>query len=159
MPIVLFRVDERLVHGQVVVGWGSQLRPNQYVVVDADLAKSQWEQELYALGVPGGIQVEFSTPGEAREELVSWRESERRTILLTRDLDTLLELARGGTLQGESLNLGGLHLRKGREEILPYLFLDQSDKDTLRSLAEEGLRISAQDLPGSPKVTLESLLD
>ena len=43
-------------------------------------------------------------------------------------------------------------------EVLPYLFLDESDRVTLRELAKEGLEILAQDLPGSPKVTLEALL-
>ncbi len=70
----------------------------------------------------------------------------------------MLELARGGMLEGEVLNLGGLHLEEGREEVLPYLFLDASDRVALRELAEEGVRISAQDLPGSPRITLESLL-
>jgi PTS system mannose-specific IIB component/fructoselysine and glucoselysine-specific PTS system IIB component len=158
MPIVLYRVDERLIHGQVVVGWGSKLRPGRYLVVDGVLAQSEWEQDLYVLGVPEGILVEFLAPEEATERLATFQESDLRTILLTRDLDTILDLARGGGLEGESLNLGGLHLRKGREEVLPYLFLDLSDKDTLRSLAAEGLVISAQDLPGSPKVGLESLL-
>ena len=159
MPIVLFRVDERLIHGQVAGGWGSQLRPDRYPGVDKRVAQSEWEQELYVLGVPGGIEVEFTGPEVAREELPVWRESELRSILLTRDLDTLLEVARGGTIRGESVNLGGLHSRKGREEVLPYLFLDDTDRDSLRSLAAEGVNISAQDLPGSPKVTLESLLD
>jgi PTS system mannose-specific IIB component/fructoselysine and glucoselysine-specific PTS system IIB component len=158
MAIVLYRVDERLIHGQVVVGWGSQLRPDRFLVVDTALATSEWEQELFTLGVPERTGVEFIAPGPAREELSGWRESELRSVLLTRDLATMLELARGRTLEGENMNLGGLHLRKGREEVLPYLFLDESDKVTLTELVKEGVIISAQDLPGSPKVTLESLL-
>ena len=158
MPIVLYRVDERLIHGQVVVGWGSQLRPDRYLVVDAAVAASEWEQELYELGVPEGTAVEFWAPEGARGMLSSWDESDLKTVLLTRDLDTFLELAKGGTLEGKALNVGGLHLREGREEILPYLFLDPSDRESLRSLEAEGLSISAQDLPGSPKVGLEGLL-
>jgi PTS system mannose-specific IIB component/fructoselysine and glucoselysine-specific PTS system IIB component len=158
MPIVLFRVDERLIHGQVVVGWGTQLRPDRYLVVDAPVAASEWEQELYTLGVPQGIGVEFVAPDQAREKLPAWRESKLRSVLLTRDLGSLLELARGGTLAGEDVNLGGLHLRKGREEALPYLFLDQADREILRELEAQGVEISAQDLPGSQKVTLEALL-
>ena len=38
MAIVLYRVDERLIHGQVVIGWGSQLQPSRYLVVDDALA-------------------------------------------------------------------------------------------------------------------------
>ncbi len=158
MPILLYRVDERLIHGQVVVGWGGQLRPDRYLVVDALLANSEWEQELYTLGVPERTDVAFVAPGPARKELPGWRESKLRSTLLTRDIPTMLELARGGTMKGESLNLGGLHLRKGRVEVLPYLFLDESDRATLEELEREGVEISAQDLPGSPKVTLGSLL-
>jgi len=158
MSILLFRVDERLIHGQVVVGWGSQLRPDRYLVVDTALANSEWEQELYTLGVPERVGVEFLAPGPGREALQGWRESDLRSVLLTRDLGTMLELARHGTLSGEEVNLGGLHHRKGREEILPYLFLDEADKQALRELEEEGLKISARNLPGSPKVTLKALL-
>ncbi len=66
-PSYSYRVDERLIHGQVVVGWGSQLRPDRYLVVDQLLATSEWEQELYTLGVPERIGVEFLAPGPARE--------------------------------------------------------------------------------------------
>jgi PTS system mannose-specific IIB component/fructoselysine and glucoselysine-specific PTS system IIB component len=158
MPIVLLRVDERLIHGQVVVGWGAHLRPDRYLVLDSALAESEWERELYILGVPEGVDVDFLTPVKARGELNAWRESGLRSVLLARDLDTVLELSKGGALKGESLNLGGLHLRAGREEVLPYLFLDPGDRETLRLLSEEGMEISAQDLPGSPKVSLKALL-
>jgi PTS system mannose-specific IIB component/fructoselysine and glucoselysine-specific PTS system IIB component len=158
MPIVLLRVDERLIHGQVVVGWGGQLRPDRYLVVDSALVANEWEQELHALGVPEGTSVEFLTPGEAREKLDDWRDSELRSLLLIRDLGTVLELCEGGRLAGETLNLGGLHLKTGREEVLPYLFLDESDRRKLILLSEEGMEISAQDLPGSSKVGLEALL-
>jgi mannose/fructose/N-acetylgalactosamine-specific phosphotransferase system component IIB len=59
MPIVLHRVDERLIHGQVVVGWGAQLHAARIVVVDDDIAASEWEQDLYCLGLPPEIAPEF----------------------------------------------------------------------------------------------------
>ena len=158
MAILLFRVDERLIHGQVVVGWGAQLRPDRYLVVDRDLAGSEWEQELYSLGVPERAEIGFFGPEEARSELSGWQESDLRSALLTRDLATMLELALGGLMEGEKVNLGGLHLRSGREEVLPYLFLDDADRKILVELANEGIEVSAQALPGSPKVSLESLL-
>jgi PTS system mannose-specific IIB component/fructoselysine and glucoselysine-specific PTS system IIB component len=97
MPIVLFRVDERLIHGQVVVGWGSQLRPDRYVVVDEALVASEWERELYALGVPEGTEALFVDLAVARESLEQWEASPLRTILLTRDLGTMAALAGGSS--------------------------------------------------------------
>ena len=158
MPIALYRVDERLIHGQVVVGWGSKLRPQRYVVVDEDLAGSPWEQELYELGVPESAQAHFMNPLEARELIPEWRTSPIPTVLLTRDIQTMLALARGGLLAGDEVNLGGLHAQQGREEVLPYLYLGGTDRDTLEALRDEGVRISARDLPGSPAVDLATLL-
>jgi mannose/fructose/N-acetylgalactosamine-specific phosphotransferase system component IIB len=60
MPIVLCRVDERLIHGQVVVGWGTNLHVRRIVVADDELADSAWEQELYRAGVPDEVRPSFS---------------------------------------------------------------------------------------------------
>jgi PTS system mannose-specific IIB component/fructoselysine and glucoselysine-specific PTS system IIB component len=158
MPILLFRVDERLIHGQVVVGWGAQLRPERYLVVDQALSTSEWERDLYVLSLPERIEAEFLDPLEARDELQGWTASEVRSILLTRDIQSMLALARGGRLQGEEVNLGGLHFQEGREEVLPYIFLSPEDRTALQELAAEGVKVSARNLPGSAKVLLDSLL-
>jgi PTS system mannose-specific IIB component/fructoselysine and glucoselysine-specific PTS system IIB component len=157
MPILLYRVDERLIHGQVVVGWGSKLHPDRYVVVDRTVAQSQWEQELYALGIPPGTEAIFCTAEEAGRQLDTWRESKLRTVLLTRDVETMLELAREDDLRGREVNLGGIHFRKGREEVLSYLYLDEQDREALRELAARGVHVSARDLPGSPEIDLDDL--
>jgi PTS system mannose-specific IIB component/fructoselysine and glucoselysine-specific PTS system IIB component len=158
MPIVLFRVDERLIPGQGVVGWGGQLRPDVFVVVDAGLAASEWEQELYRLGVPEGATAKFLSPETARHDLQPLRESPERTVILTRDVETMLALARRGNMEGESVNLGGIHSQAGREEVLPYLFLGGDDRSLLRELSAEGVVVTARDLPGSHEVSLDSLL-
>lgn len=158
MSVVLFRVDERLIHGQVVVGWGGQLDPDLFVVVDAEVADSQWEQDLYRLGVPEGAEARFLSPEEARGALPDLRSSPRRVVVLTRDIGTMLRLASGGSMEGETVNLGGLHARSGREEVLPYLFLDDEDRTLLLAISEEGVRVSARDLPGSHEVSLKALL-
>jgi PTS system mannose-specific IIB component/fructoselysine and glucoselysine-specific PTS system IIB component len=158
MPIALYRVDERLIHGQVVIGWATTLRPGRYLVVDRALSESEWEQELYVLGLPEGTSAAFVSPEEAREKLKSWKEDEIVSVLLTRDVETMAELGKGGLLRGEEVNLGGIHFQVGREEVLPYLFLDQRDRGLLEELASEGVLVSARDLPGSSRVSLDTLL-
>lgn len=158
MPVVLFRVDERLIHGQVVIGWGSQLRPRRYLVVDDQLADSAWEQELYALGLADGSVAEFASVDEARRRLDEWREDPVRSVLLTRDVATMLALAEGGCLSGEKVNLGGIHHAPGREAVRPYLYLDDEDRGRIRALADEGVDVTGRDLPGSLRVSLSDLV-
>jgi mannose/fructose/N-acetylgalactosamine-specific phosphotransferase system component IIB len=158
MPLVLLRVDERLIHGQVVVGWGNTLHPDLIVVVDDDLASSPWEQELYGLGLPASLATEFATVAEARGRLAGWQEGRARTIVLTRDIATMRRLAGAGELGGTEVNLGGIHYAPDRTEVLPYLHLSDSEMDELRLLEATGVRIEARDLPGSRPVELSQLL-
>ena len=158
MPIVLLRVDERLIHGQVVVGWGGPLHADRIVVVDDAIAASPWEQELYCLGVPPGVDAVFATVDEARRQLAAWREDTRRVTVLLRDCQSLERLAADGGLAGVEVNLGGLHSAPGRERVLPYLFLSDADRTSLQRVAEAGATVSARDLPSNRAVPLASLI-
>jgi mannose/fructose/N-acetylgalactosamine-specific phosphotransferase system component IIB len=159
MPIVLFRVDERLIHGQVVVGWGGTLHADRLVVVDDKLAESAWEQELYCLGVPPEMDAVFVAVEPARRALAEWSAGTRRAVVLVRDLDTLRRLAEGGALQGQSVNLGGIHHVAGRRRVLPYLFLNPEEERILTDLEADGVPVAAQDLPSSRSVPLSQLLN
>jgi PTS system mannose-specific IIB component/fructoselysine and glucoselysine-specific PTS system IIB component len=159
VPILLFRVDERLIHGQVLIGWGSQLRPDRYLVVDDELADSQWEQELYRLGLPEGAEAVFSSVDEARDQLGKWKDDAARSVLLTRDVRSMRRLGEGGGLRGERVNLGGLHHGPGRERVLNYLHLSPADRSDLLGLRDEGAEVSARDVPSASRVKLDALLE
>ena len=158
MSIALYRVDERLIHGQVVVGWGNQLHPQRIVVVDDGLANSSWEQELYSMGLPPGLAAEFVATPVARDRLRTWRSSPEVVVLLTRDISTMRRLGEDGVLAGEEVNIGGIHHAPGRQEVLPYVFLSQAESDELRVLAREGAHVSARDLSNTRRVSLEQLI-
>jgi mannose/fructose/N-acetylgalactosamine-specific phosphotransferase system component IIB len=157
VPIVLLRIDERLIHGQVVIGWGHQLRPDRFLIVDDELASSDWEQDLYRLGT-GGADADFHTVAEARERLDEWRDAPERAILLTRDVGTMRRLAEGGLLEGEAVSVGGVHHGPEREELLPYVHLSEQERRDLEAIADAGADVSARDLPDSHRVSLSSLL-
>jgi len=157
VPILLQRVDERLIHGQVVIGWGAKLRPERFIIIDDELVESQWEQELYALGA-GDAEVVFCTVDEAREQIAAWRADDRRSILLTRDIRAIVRLAAGGGLEGSEVNLGGIHHGPERREVLTYLHLSPADEEDLRTLEAEGVRVTARDLPGAHAVDLRGLI-
>src|SRR5690606_426727 len=158
MPIVLLRIDERLIHGQVVVGWCATLHPDRIVVVDDEIAASTWEQELYGLGLPDEIQAECHTVEESRLLVQQWHDDPRRTMVLTRTVEAMSRLAEGGVLQGREVNIGGLHHSIGRRQVLPYVFLSDAERAALRQLAEAGVQVSARDVPGARRVDLTHLL-
>src|SRR6267154_3055503 len=82
MSIALYRLDDRLIHGQVVVGWGKPLNVGFIVLVDDAVRSSEWEQELYRMGVPADIEVVFASTVEAAQHLTEWESDPRVGILV-----------------------------------------------------------------------------
>jgi mannose/fructose/N-acetylgalactosamine-specific phosphotransferase system component IIB len=141
----LFRIDDRLIHGQVVVGWGQPLDVGFIVLVDDEVAASEWEQELYRMGVPPEMDVHFHSAEEAGR------------ILLTGDIETMRRLVDSSDVV-RRVNLGGIHHRAGRTQRLRYIFLSPEEERALRELAARGVEVTAQDVPSARAVPLDDLL-
>lgn len=159
MPLALFRIDERLLHGQVIAGWGMQLGLAYFVIVDDELAQSRWEQDLYMAGLPGGVEAAFVGVEEAKRRFEELDALPGRGALLTRGTGQMRELASAGLLRDRTVNVGGLHAGEGRRRALGYVYLRPADVEDLRAMACMVRRISARDLPMSREVGLEELID
>ncbi len=157
MPIDLYRIDDRLIHGQVVVGWGQPLDIRFIVLVDDEVAGSEWEQELYRLGAPPTMEVQFASVVDATARFSTYCGDPRHGILLTKDIETMQRLAAQlPAIRG--INIGGLHYRAGRVQRLRYVFLAGDEEAALRALAERGVTVTAQDVPAARPVPLRDLL-
>lgn len=156
MTVVLYRIDDRLIHGQVVVGWGQPLDIGFIVLVDDEVASSDWEQELYRMGVPPEMDVYFHNAEDAARALAGYRADPRQGIVLTGDIPTMRRLVE--SVHIDEVNVGGIHFRAGRTQRLRYVFLSPDEEQELRDLAAKGARVSAQDVPGARPVPLDDLL-
>jgi mannose/fructose/N-acetylgalactosamine-specific phosphotransferase system component IIB len=149
------RVDDRLVHGQVVVGWARALNLRHLVLVDDEIRASAWEQDLYRMGVPAGVELEFASVAEAGLGFSRWVAEGGRTMVILGNIDTLVRLC--ATAPVRRVNLGGLHAGEGRRQRLPYVFLTDGELGQLRALAAGGVEVTAQDVPTARAVPLADL--
>lgn len=156
MTIRLCRIDDRLIHGQVVLGWARALGIADIVLVDDDVAASAWEQELYRMAVPPELQVEFVDTEVARRRLPEWQAAPMAVLILTGKIETMSRLL-AGVPHPPAVNLGGIHHRDGRTERLPYVYLTDAELAELRKLESAGVEVTAEDVPGAGAVHLERL--
>lgn len=157
MPVELYRIDDRLIHGQVVVGWGQPLDIGFIVLVDDEVAGSDWEQELYRMGVPPEMEVHFASVDQAAARMAEFQGAAASGIVLTGDIETMRRLA--DAAPGiTAVNLGGIHHRAGRTQRLRYIFLTPDEERALRALAARGIEVTAQDVPSARAIPLESVL-
>ena len=156
MSIVLYRVDDRLIHGQVVVGWGQPLDIGFIVLVDDEVAASDWEQELYRMGTPPEMEVFFHSVSDAAAALPRYNADERSGILLTGTLQAMLRLVREAHVR--EVNIGGIHHKSGRRQRLRYVFLAPDEERILREMELAGATVTAQDVPAAHPLPLNELL-
>lgn len=153
MSQVLFRVDERLIHGQVVVAWARSLEPDRIIVVDDLLADNEIEQEIYEAGLPPDLEATFLNESEAVSLIPAVVEGSNTVIVLTKDLATMHRLFEAGVPIAE-INIGGIHAAEGRRRVLPYVCLDGDDERRIRQLEDAGVTVAAKDLPTTTAVRL-----
>lgn len=157
MPIEVYRIDDRLVHGQVVVGWGQPLSLRFIVLVDDTVAANDWERDLYRMGTPPEMDLYVESIESAAHRLPEFAARRDAGMLVTSDVATMRRLcdAAPGI---PAVNVGGIHHVAGRVPRLPYVFLTPAEEDGLRAIAASGVTVTAQDVPGSEPVSLERLL-
>ena len=156
MSLALVRLDDRLIHGQVVVGWGQPMNVGFIVLVDDEVRGSAWEQDLYRMGVPAHIEVVFASIAEAERQLPAWEAATRVGILLAGDIDTMAAVVAAGHIR--RVNIGGIHHRAGRSERLRYVYLTDEEANKLRRLASNTVEVTAQDVPTARAVPIGEFL-
>jgi PTS system mannose-specific IIB component/fructoselysine and glucoselysine-specific PTS system IIB component len=153
--VELVRLDDRLVHGQVVVGWGQALAVSLVILVDDRVRESGWEQELYRMGMPPDMELAFVSVAEAVDALPTWAESARKTLVLTGDVDSLVRLVEAAGIR--RVNIGGVHQNPERKQRLRYVYLSDAEMTELRRLADCGVDVSAQDVPTARPIPLSEI--
>jgi len=152
--ISLLRIDDRLIHGQVVVGWGIKLNPDRYVIIDDDI--EDWEAELYLGCLEDESQGEVVTTQEALERFPEWEKCSQHIVILIKDPFTLKKLT-DTSIKLPEVNLGGLHYLEGKKQFLNCLYLFDDEHDALKCLLDK-CKICYQPLPSDCKVDLRTVL-
>jgi len=158
MGIHLYRIDDRLIHGQVVVGWGQPLNIRRLILVDDLEASSDWEKELYRMAVPPDMEVRFADVPTAIRDHPKYAADPRPGLILTGDIGSMYRLVKGVKAIG-NVNLGGIHHRAGRSEKLRYIFLTPDEESQLKQLEAAGVEVTAQDVPSARAVPLPEVLE
>ncbi|HEU4929557.1 MAG TPA: PTS sugar transporter subunit IIB [Candidatus Krumholzibacteria bacterium] len=157
MPVKLARIDDRLIHGQVVLGWVPVVKPNRIVVACDRVAASDWERKFYASCVPPDIPTSFFSIEETARSIETEPFNHEQLLILLESAQDAWKLVNAGVALKE-VNVGGLHYREGAIELLPFVFVTPEDRASLRELVKKGVTLSAQDVPSNPARIINSLV-
>ena len=158
MPIIFTRIDDRLIHGQVVEGWIPFLSVSEVVVVSDAIVADDMRKTLMRLSLPEEIELHIAGAEEAAAYLKSIRQDSKRILILAASPKEIVNLIEKG-LALESVNVGGMHYSIGKMQIGRAIFLDDADKNSLRRIVEHGVRLEGRGVPTDTSINIAEMLD
>ena len=161
MPLVLIRIDDRLVHGQVVVGWGLLLKPARIILCSDTIATSAWEKEIY-MGAeamaPFPLTISVLTTEETLAFLNDKVNEPEKIILLVETPQDILELIKKG-VKIEKINVGGMHYRQGKRRLAPYIFVDDRDIELFKEINRMEIELEGREVPTGKRIDIIKAID
>jgi mannose/fructose/N-acetylgalactosamine-specific phosphotransferase system component IIB len=156
--LLLVRVDNRLVHGQVLEAWLPAIDAQGILVADDEAARNTLVRSAMSLAIPPRVTFQVLPVAKAAELLRPGGQGapSPRTLLLLRDVRDAVALARGGVALPK-LNLGNVHFASGRKQVSASVYLDAAEMDALESLAAAGTVVEVRAVPNEPPVALSVL--
>jgi PTS system mannose-specific IIB component len=146
--IALVRIDNRLVHGQVLEAWLPALDAQGILVADDEAAGNVLARSAMSLAIPPGIGFQVLKLQTAAELLLPGGTGPQApaTLLLLRDVRDAVALHEMG-VPIPRLNLGNVHFGAGRRQVSPSVFLDAGEVEALGKLAAAGTQVEIRAVP------------
>lgn len=158
MAVVLTRIDDRLIHGQIIQGWIPALEINNVVVVSDDVAADSFRRELIVLALPPGIGLETCGSKQVAGLIKKYGADDSKTLFLTASPEELVPAVEAGAII-KTINLGGMHHKDGSKQLANTVFVTDSEMDAFSLLLNKGVKIEVQAVPTDKPVNFKDLIN
>ena len=153
----LYRIDNRLVHGQIISTWMPHLRLKRFVVINDNLPNNALRMKMFRMAIPLAVEFSAMTIEQAGKTLNASLQSDVPTIVLLESIDDAVRLFEQGH-PFTNLNIGNIHHGPGRRSYTPSVFLSDVDIAKLKDLFRRGVRCEIKSLPTQDSMDLSPLL-
>lgn len=156
--IVNFRLDERLIHGQVATYWTRSLQADRIIVADDDVLKDEIGKEALKAAVPSGVHLSILSVDNAARRLNEGRYSGQRVFLIVNKPKTISRMIDAG-LKIKEVNIGNMGEKEGRKQVKKSVYCTPEEIDEIKSIEAKGVQVFAQMVPNDDKKTFASYLN
>jgi len=146
MTIELVRIDDRLIHGQIVQGWLKSVSIDRILVVSDEVAVDKMQCVLLSMAVPGSVKLSIKTIKDAAMEIINNVYENEKTMILLSNPQDIVKLIDCG-VKFKSINIGGMHFVRGKKQLLQNVSVDENDIKALIKLISLGIELENRALP------------
>lgn len=157
MPINLTRIDDRLIHGQVITTWVKNYDIEQVLIINDKVAMDKVQQSVLTMSAPPELKV-LVFGVQQFIDIIKKTPIKKRTMLLFTNSIDVNKLIEGG-LEIEKLNVGGMRMQEGRNQLSRAVSVTHEEKQAFKHIIEKNVKVEIQMVPKDPIIELEPLLD
>lgn len=143
---MLIRVDNRLIHGQIIEGWLPFLNSSRIIVVNDEAATDLFRKMVIEMAVPYDIEVLVLTIDEFSQTSIHDGDDWKNTIVLFGNIIDALK-AYELNFRFDKLNIGNVHSEEGKICFTPSIFLNERDVNNLMHLIDRGVEVEVRSVP------------
>lgn len=157
MPINVARIDDRLIHGQVITTWVKNYDIEQVLIINDKAAADKVQQSVLTMSAPPGLKVLVFGVQQFIDILKKTPIKKRTMLLFTNSID-VNALIEGG-LELEKLNVGGMRMQDGRHQLSRAVSVTPEEEQAFRNIISNNVEVEVQMVPKDPVVDLKTLLN
>lgn len=153
--IVLTRIDNRLIHGQVATQWTNVIGANLILVANDEAAQDKMRQRLMDMAAPNGVATRYFTIQKTIDIIHKAAERQKIFIVCSSPSD-VLKLVEGG-VEITKVNVGNMHMAEGKRQVAQVVAVDDEDVRAFRALKDKGVELEIRKVPSEAAENADKL--
>ena len=157
MEIKNVRIEERLIHGQVVTVWLSHLKPTRIIIIDNATSANELQKQALRMACPKGTKLSIFSVDRAIERLAEDPYPTESVFMLFKVPKNLKEFIDKG-YDIKAINVGNMGGKEGATQVKKAVSVTHEEAEIFRELAAKGIAIEAKMVPNDPDVDFLDLI-
>lgn len=153
--ILLTRIDNRLIHGQVATQWNSTLGANLILVANDDVAGNKMRQNLMNMAAPTGVATRFFSL-QKTIDVIHKASPKQHIFLVAENPSDVLTLVKGG-VPIRKVNIGNMHMSEGKRQVATSVAVGDADVAAFKELQDLGVELEIRRVPSTPAEDINKL--
>lgn len=146
--ILLTRIDNRLIHGQVATQWNSTIGANLILVANDEVSGNTMRQNLMKMAAPTGVATRFFSL-QHTIEIIGKASPKQKIFIICENPEDVLTLVKGG-VPIKKVNIGNMHMAEGKRQVATSVAVSDEDVAAFRELQERGVELEIRRVPSTP---------
>jgi PTS system mannose-specific IIB component len=150
VAIEVVRIDDRLIHGQIVQGWLKVVEVNKILLISNEVAEDKMQQILLSMAMPSNVKLVIKNIKDASYELSNDVYDKDKLMILFSNPQDIVKVLENG-VKFKSVNVGGMHFSHGKTQILKNLSVDKQDVISFLKLIKNNIELESRILPSDER--------